>query len=289
MVKQPSAPIIFDIARWRCRWSRYAIGGDSVGVADENFVFQLALADLKERLQLITRDFSHVAIFTPFPFTQKFPNIDHITFVGPLQADGFDKVIKDDEYWPFEENSLDLVIDLMGLGLVNNVQGMLMQIKQSLKADGLFLSGFLGENSLIELRHALLFAESLMQQGAAMRVHPMINLQQFGSLLQHAGFALPVVDIESYQLAYGGYDILLRELRRCGLANCLKDTKSHPLSTHIIKQAEKYHKEHYPHSDKEDKFMLSLDFIWGSGWKPHHSQQQPLAPGSAQISLKQVL
>jgi hypothetical protein len=33
----------------------------------------------------------------------------------------------------------------------------------------------------------------------------------------------------------------------------------------------------------------TLEIVWMSGWAPHDSQQKPLRPGSAEVSLTKVL
>lgn len=278
-------PLIFDAARWCARANRYYLESDS-----DNFLFNIIFAELQDRLSLVSRAFENTAVFSPFSFpeTHKPQNLGTIFQLSPIQSEKTDMICSD-EYWPFKEESLDLVIDIMGLSIANDLPGALAQIHKSLKPDGLFLSVMLGENSLTELREALFASESKMRGGASMRIHPMIELKQMGALMQRASFALPVVDLDHYELAYENYNAMMQDLLKSGLRSCLKQEKLMPLSKEILKEAELWHRENYSHRNNPDKFMLSLELIWASGWKPHESQQKPLKPGSAKISLSDVL
>jgi hypothetical protein len=41
--------------------------------------------------------------------------------------------------------------------------------------------------------------------------------------------------------------------------------------------------------DPDGRVRATLELIWMSGWAPHESQQKPLKPGSAEISLTKIL
>ena len=42
-------------------------------------------------------------------------------------------------------------------------------------------------------------------------------------------------------------------------------------------------------ADPDGRVRATLEIVWLSGWAPHESQQKPLKPGSAEISLTRVL
>ena len=42
-------------------------------------------------------------------------------------------------------------------------------------------------------------------------------------------------------------------------------------------------------ADPDGRIRATLELIWLSGWLPHESQQQPLKPGSATVSMTKVL
>jgi hypothetical protein len=42
-------------------------------------------------------------------------------------------------------------------------------------------------------------------------------------------------------------------------------------------------------ADADGRIRATFDVIWLSGWAPHESQQKPLRPGSAKVSLAEAL
>jgi NADH dehydrogenase [ubiquinone] 1 alpha subcomplex assembly factor 5 len=112
------------------------------------------------------------------------------------------RVVADEEFLPFAPASFDLVASALALHWVNDLPGALLQIRQVLKPDGLFLAAMLGGSSLTELRQCLLQAESEIEGGASPRVSPFVDLRDAAGLLQRAGFALPVADIDRLSVTY---------------------------------------------------------------------------------------
>jgi SAM-dependent methyltransferase len=65
------------------------------------------------------------------------------------------RIVADEEFIPFAPRSVDLIVSNLSLHWVNDLPGCLLQIRQSLKDDGLFLAAMLGGNTLFELRYGL--------------------------------------------------------------------------------------------------------------------------------------
>jgi hypothetical protein len=42
-------------------------------------------------------------------------------------------------------------------------------------------------------------------------------------------------------------------------------------------------------ADADSRVRATFEIVWLSGWAPHESQQQPLAPGSASTRLADAL
>src|SRR6185436_5244994 len=102
----------------------------------------------------------------------------------------------DEEALPFRDASLDLVVSALALQFVNDLPGTLIQIRRALSPDGLFLAAMIGGDSLAELREAFAQAEAEVEGGVSPRVAPFADLRDLGALLQRAGFALPVTDVD---------------------------------------------------------------------------------------------
>ena len=106
------------------------------------------------------------------------------------------RLVADEERLPFAPASLDLVVSRLALHWTNDLVGALIQIRRALKPDGLFIGAILGGATLTELRAALTEAELELSGGAGPRVSPFADAYDAAGLLQRAGFALPVADVD---------------------------------------------------------------------------------------------
>ena len=134
---------------------------------------------------------------------------------------GAPAVAADEEFLPFAPASFDLIVASLSLHWVNDLPGALIQLRQALRPDGLLLASLPALGSFAELRTALTEAESALTGGAAPRVSPFPDLRDCATLLQRAGFALPVADIEDIRLLYADPLEVLRDLRAAGEANAI--------------------------------------------------------------------
>ena len=115
----------------------------------------------------------------------------------------------------------------------------------------------------------------------------MIDVRDAGSLLQRAGFALPVTDLETHTVRYRTPLALFDELRALGVTNPLAGRDTRMLTPRHLMRAAEICAERF--SDPDGRVRASLEILWLSGWAPHESQQKPLRPGSARTSLHDVL
>src|SRR4029079_7198050 len=137
--------------------------------------------------------------------------------------------IGDDEILPLAENSLDLAVSALALQYVNDLPGVLVQVRRALKPDGLFLAALAGGDTLTELRQSFAIAESEIEGGISPRVAPFADLRDLGGLLQRAGFALPGIDSERITVRYDTVFALMHDLRRMGATNVLTERRRTPL------------------------------------------------------------
>ena len=199
----------------------------------------------------------------------------------------FVDAITDDEALPFREGSLDLAVSGLGLQFVNDLPGTLIQIRRALKPDGLFIAALIGGDSLMELREAFGAAESEVEGGVSPRVAPFADLRDIGALLQRAGFALPVTDIDRVTVRYSDPLALMHDLRRMAATNAMIERRRTPLKRATLKRMFEIYAERF--SDPDGRVRATFEIIWLSGWTPHESQQKPLAPGSAKTRLADAL
>jgi SAM-dependent methyltransferase len=275
-----SVPDLFDPVKVRLLEAR------ALKIGAARFLLDQAGEDLMDRLALITRTFSHALDFgTPqgafgARLCEKAARSGPVIAYAPDEAAFAAQLSRN-------EAAFDLIVSGMALHRINDLPGLLMALRRALKPDGVMLAVFPGGDSLIELRQALLQAESELTGGASMRVAPLIDVRAAGSLLQRAGFALPVVDRETMMVHYRSFEGLIQDLRAMGSTAAL--LKRGPISSSraLFQRAAECYAERF--STKDGRLRATFELIWISGWAPHASQQKPLKPGSATTRLADAL
>lgn len=263
-------------------------------VPGADFLMTRAVDDLMERLSAVDRGFSKAAaLYCVTPAVR-----DAVLASGKaeevirIEADaaflaGCPGVVAAPEYLPLDAGSIDLAISLLSLQEANDIPGMLVQIRRVLKPDGLFLGCMAGAATLSELRDSLLAAEVELHGGASPRVIPFTDVRDAGALLQRAGFALPVADVETVTVRYDNLFGLMADLRAMGATNSLEARSRRPAAPVLFARAAQIYAERY--SDADGRIRATFSLVWMSGWAPDPSQQKPLKPGSAQVSLAKIL
>ena len=190
------------------------------------------------------------------------------------------------EALPLEDQSVDLAVSLMTLHWANDLPGALTQIRRALKPDGLFLGTLLGAATLKELRAVLTEAELAERGGAQARVSPFADGHDGAALLQRAGFALPVSDVDRVTVRYPDLFALIRDLRAMGETNVLAGA-SRPLTRGIVARAAQLYAERF--GEPDGRIPATFEIVHLAGWAPHESQQKPLPRGSAKMRLADAL
>ena len=197
------------------------------------------------------------------------------------------RVVADEEALPFGDASLDLVVSGLSLQLVNDLPGALVQMRRALKPDGLFLGALLGGATLRELREAWLAAEAELTGGASPRVAPFADVRDMGSLLQRAGFALPVVDSDTVKVTYADPLALMREVKAMGGSNMLSARGRVPVTRGLLLRAAEIYAERFAAAD--GRVPATYEILTLTAWAPDENQPKPLRPGSAQTRLADAL
>ncbi len=283
--------IIFDTARIAANRHRALRNND----AKAAFLLDIAAEELGERLAVVERTFEqavelHGATGAAARAAKATGKIAHLTRVesekGYVTAD--DTFVEAPlEDIPLEPQSANLILAPLSLHLTNDTPGVFIQIRRALKPDGLFLAAIPGSGTLQELREVLLAAEIEMTGGASPRVIPFADVRDVGGLMQRAGFALPVIDAETYTVRYDSIFPLMRDLRAMGMTNPLAERSRKPLTRAFFLRAAEIYAERY--SDPDGRIRATFSMIYVSGWAPHESQQKPLRPGSAKVRLADAL
>jgi hypothetical protein len=266
---------LFDRALLRARLARHS---ETRPAAIEQHV----AAEMGERLSLINRSFDKTLLVAHH--SQQFAEVlkrsgktGQIDIIPPPDGAGFTSPAP----------AYNAIFHLLDLHAVNDVPGLLVRLRQLLLPDGLLMLACFGGETLTELRNAWLAAEEQLTGAVSLRVAPMINVRDMGTLLQHAGLALPVVDKDRHTVRYADPFLLMLELRAFGLTNIMHERSRKPVTRNMLGEVAAAYQQ--AASDADGRIRATVEIIWATGWAPHESQQKPLKPGSAQSRLADAL
>lgn len=284
-------PLIFNRQHLRLQRER-----QREAFSSHDFLARLAAEQMAERLIPIKRRFPRVLALGDGVglLTSLLEKVDGIetcirTDLSPglLAENPSPALCADEELLPFAPESFDAVFSVLNLNVVNDLPGVLIQIRRILKPDGLFMATLFGSETLRELREAAREADMAESGGITPRVAPFVDIRDAGGLLQRAGFALPVADNHIVTATYAEAFSLMRELHGMGAGNTLARRFS-GLTTprRLAAIAEAYH---HRVAGKDGRIPASFEIITLTGWAPHSSQQKPAQRGSGKVSLADAL
>jgi SAM-dependent methyltransferase len=262
-------PPLFDFRTALAARTRAArIGGD-------RFLDVAGLDGLRDRLSSVTRRFARGL------------------WVGDALPDAIKDFAQDWTVADFDEREFlaaeqpfDLAVSLFSLQAINDFPGALIQIQRLLKPDGLFVAVLFGGATLTELRQSFTAAESEVLGGVSPHIAPFADVRDMGALLQRAGFALPVTDIERLTVRYSALPSLIRDLRAHGQSNALAARRKRSIGKRLLRTLADHYAHHYV---QDGKLIATFEMLYLTGWAPHESQQRPLKPGSAKARLSDAL
>ncbi|KAI7771324.1 hypothetical protein LZL87_010250 [Fusarium oxysporum] len=196
-------------------------------------------------------------------------------------------VVDDEETIPFEPASFDLVMSSLSLHWINDLPGILTQINNVLKPDSPFIGAMLGGDTLFELRTSLQLAETERRGGMSPRVSPLADVKDIGGLLQKAGFKMLTVDIDDIIVDYPDTFALMQDLQAMGEGNAVLGREMGAISRDVLLAGDAIYKE--LHGNPDGSIPATFRIIYMIGWREGENQPQPLARGSGDINLKDVL
>jgi SAM-dependent methyltransferase len=257
-----TAPVIFDRRLYAARRLRAARDGK------ESFLARQAGENLGERLAAMERCFPRAldlgsrsesyALIAPFA--------GHWVRTSSIDGETGESVVADEEVLPFAPNSFDLVVSVLTLHAVNDLPGTLVQIRRTLAPGGLFLAAMFGGSTLSELRRAFAAGEAETSGGASPRVAPLTDVRDAGALLQRAGFAIPVADVERLTVRYGSLAKLVSDLRELGETNTLVQRRRSMLSRRTLAAVQAHYDAQ--HRDADRKLYATFDILYLTARKP---------------------
>jgi SAM-dependent methyltransferase len=278
-------PAIFDARRRAARLAR-----SERLFAGADFLHDRAAENAVHSLEVILRDFPDAVDLSahPGPFARRLADSVAAVRVGTIMAtaDSGTRAAPGGQPLPLADQSQDLIVSLMSLHWANDLPGALSQIRRALKPDGLFMGTLLGAGTLKELRDVLTQAELEVRGGAQARVSPFADGFDGAALLQRAGFALPVSDVDRLVVRYSDILALVQDLRAMGETNVLAG-QPRPLNRAITARAAELYGGR--HADPDGRLRATFEIVHLAGWAPHDNQQKPLKRGSAKMRLAEAL
>ncbi|KDQ08869.1 hypothetical protein BOTBODRAFT_117885 [Botryobasidium botryosum FD-172 SS1] len=185
-----------------------------------------------------------------------------------------------------ERNSQDAIFSCLSLHWVNDLPGILIQIKEALKPDGVFIGAMFGGDTLFELRTSLQIAENEREGGISPRISPMTDTRDVSNLLGRAGFTLLTVDIDEVKVSYPSIWELMEDLQDMGESNAVVGRRPYIHRDTLTAASSIYQALH---GNEDGTIPATFQVVFMIGWKPAPTQPKPLERGSAQTNLKEVL
>lgn len=269
-------------------------------LAEHDFVLKRTIEDIGERLLDVSRDFDRALMLggggrgvdllksvVPDAYAKAARWIE--SDLSPRRAARAQApaIALDEEALPFADESFDLIVSPLALHWTNDLPGALIQINRALTPDGFFAAAMIGGASLTELRQSLMAAESEMSQGVSARVSPFADAQDLSGLLQRAGFALPVSDVDRFTVRYDTIFGLMQDLRGMGETSVLSGRSRTPARRALFVKAAEIHAQRF--ADPDGRVRATFEIIHAGGWAPHPGQPRPKRPGSATVRLADAL
>ncbi|MGB3487497.1 MAG: methyltransferase domain-containing protein [Xanthobacteraceae bacterium] len=274
--EKSKAPVLFDRVLLKARQER------AVRLGAAAFLLDHVANDAAERLAAVNRSFtSGIDLATPGDVLRVALEKQGVS-LRPVEVTADDSAAL-----ALAPGSIDLAMSLLALQFVNDLPGVLTQVRRALKPDGLLLAAMVGGDTLTELRQAFAAAEAEVEGGASPHVSPFADLRDAGGLLQRAGFALPVTDFERLTVRYDNAFALMQDLRRMGATNVLVERRKIPSRRATLLRMAQIYSERF--ADPDGRIRATFDIVWLLGWAPDASQPKPLRPGSAKFSLEDAV
>ncbi|HWV62443.1 MAG TPA: methyltransferase domain-containing protein [Oxalicibacterium sp.] len=159
---------------------------------------------------------------------------------------------------PFGVDAVDLVWSNLALHWHPQPDRVFAEWRRVLRQDGLLMFSCFGPDTFKELRAAFAAAD------ATPHVLPFVDMHDFGDMLVQAGFATPVMDMETLTVTYGSVERLMADARACG-GNPL-DTRSRGL---MGRQSWRRVTEALEGMRSADgKIPLTFEIVYGHAFRP---------------------
>ncbi|KAG4435619.1 hypothetical protein IFR05_008894 [Cadophora sp. M221] len=197
------------------------------------------------------------------------------------------EVLDDEERLPFEANTFDAVLSSLSMHWINDLPSLLAQINNILKPDAPFVAAMFGGDTLYELRTSLQLADQERRGGVSPHVSPLADVRDMGGLLQKAGFKMLTVDVDDIIVDFPDSFSLMQDLQAMGESNAILGREAGPIKRDVLLANEGIYRE--LHGNEDGSLPATFRMIYMIGWKEGPNQAKPLARGSGDINIKDIL
>jgi malonyl-CoA O-methyltransferase len=159
---------------------------------------------------------------------------------------------------PLAAGAIDLVWSNLTLQWINDASAAFAEFHRVLRVGGLLMFTTFGPDTLKELRAAFAGVDG------ATHVSRFIDMHDVGDMLVHAGFADPVMDMETITLTYSDPTTMMRELKAIGAHNA---TVGRPRGltgrvrwSRVLAALEAFR--------RDGRLPATYEVVYGHAWKP---------------------
>ncbi|RMZ86605.1 hypothetical protein DV736_g6169, partial [Chaetothyriales sp. CBS 134916] len=193
------------------------------------------------------------------------------------------------ETLPYEPNTFDAVLSSLSLHWINDLPSVLSSINAILKPDAPLIAAMFGGDTLFELRSSLQLADLERRGGVQPHISPLADVRDIGGLLNRAGFKLLTVDVDDIIVEYPDTLTLMQDVQAMGEGNAIVKSLGGPISRDVLLANEAIYRELHCREDEKDRIPATFRVIYMIGWKESSNQTKPLARGSGEVNIKDVL
>ena len=166
---------------------------------------------------------------------------------------------------PVPSVSVDLLWSNLALHWHPQPHAVIAEWARVLRSDGLLMFSCFGPDTFAELREVF---DALQMPS---RVLPFVDLHDYGDMLQDAGMATPVMDMEKITLTYASTEALLADVRAMG-GNPLNER---PRGLQGRQRWQQVLNALDQRRDSDGRIRLTVEVIYGHAFRPIPKRNQP--------------
>ena len=164
----------------------------------------------------------------------------------------------DVEALPLVSNSVDMVWSNLALQWCNDLPATFVELHRVIKVDGLLMFSSFGVDTLKELRAAFSDVDGYNH------ISRFADMHYIGDMLAAAGFADPVMEMESITLTYNDLRAVMQDLKSIGAHNATAGRAPGMMGKATWKRVT----ENYEKLRRDGKLPATFEIVYGHAWKP---------------------